>query len=59
MYIPTLNNQDSNSNSAAFYQAKDFAFTRELEANWRQIAKEYQGIKEKFLDWFERDLYGE
>ncbi len=50
--------QDPTCEEIAFYQTGDFLFVHELETNWQKIANEYQSVKEKFMDWYERDLYG-
>jgi beta-hydroxylase len=42
-----------------FHDPARFPFTAALEANWRAIHAEYQGVAGESIDWFEKELYGE
>ena len=45
--------------AAPFYAIDTFPFAAELERHWRRIRQEYLGVQGGFVDWVERDLYGE
>lgn len=41
------------------YDPKNYLFTASLEAGWREIYREYTGVRDLLIDWFEPELYGE
>lgn len=41
-----------------FLDPGQYAFTRVLEANWRAVYREYLGVKDALMDWYEKELYG-
>lgn len=45
--------------ASGFHDARRFAFIGELRRNWRAIRDEYLGVRERLVDWFERELYGD
>lgn len=45
--------------SPMFFDAMQFAFSAPLEEHWRAIYREYVGVKDCLIDWFERELYGD
>src|SRR4026207_1970283 len=45
--------------TAAFHPSHRFPFTLALEQHWREIHREFLGIRTDLVDWVERDLYGE
>lgn len=45
--------------TAAFHSPDRFPFTLALEQHWRDIHREFLGIRADLVDWVERDLYGE
>lgn len=42
-----------------FHDARRFAFTAPLEAEWREMQREYEAVSAHLIDWFERELYGD
>jgi aspartyl/asparaginyl beta-hydroxylase (cupin superfamily) len=42
-----------------FHASDRFPFTRTLEQHWREIHREFLGIRGQLVDWVERELYGE
>lgn len=42
-----------------FHDPAQFSFVRPLEENWEGIQREFTGIRDSLIDWFERELYGE
>jgi beta-hydroxylase len=45
---------------ASHFHANDqYKFTVELESHWQRIYEEYLGVQTEFVDWVERELYGE
>jgi ornithine lipid ester-linked acyl 2-hydroxylase len=45
-------------NPPGFHSSLAFPFTQALEHNWRDIHREYLGIRNSLVDWVERELYG-
>jgi beta-hydroxylase len=40
-----------------FADPREFPFTRVLEASWQTLREEYQGVRERLVDWHETKLY--
>src|SRR5262245_42241420 len=45
--------------TARFHVSDDYPFTRVLEEHWHAIQQEFLGVRDRLVDWVERDLYGE
>jgi beta-hydroxylase len=40
-----------------FYDPRQFAFAEPLGRNWQAIRAEYEGIRDRTIDWVEKELY--
>jgi beta-hydroxylase len=45
--------------AARFHPSDSYPFTRVLERHWREIHREFLGVRAHLVDWVERELYGE
>ena len=45
--------------SRRFYPTPQFPFAAVLEANAERIRAEFDGVRDRMVDWTERELYGE
>lgn len=45
--------------TSPFFDPLAFAFTTHLERRWREIHREFLGVRGEMVDWVERELYGE
>lgn len=44
--------------TSRFFDPRAFPFSRQLERHWREIQREFSGVRAEMIDWFERELYG-
>jgi len=42
-----------------FFDPQRFPFTASLQQHWREIFREYSAVRDRAVDWVERELYGD